>query len=439
MPGSKHSIPVHIFLVLPSDGKGGAREYLPDGASVPEGMESMTESRGSSPRRKASMNASRNERDSLGDSGSNTPVRSRENSSVSALGASASMVNLNTGRGGSRSSSLDVKRPPATPTPRFETAAQWQRHKRKVLNLPVIVDFHGGSFILGSPSEQAGFCSQMARTLGKHNGCVVISVDYRLGPYSRFPAANEDADYVVKAVLNPDFSAGRVLREDIRRHAEEMHRKEWIDLDTHRLALSGFSSGGNLALNLVINSRNDPTIGRDWLSAVPQEHPFPVPVLLFYPSLDARLLPNERPRPQGLEPATGFFASLKIESELMPKYLPKERRSHPRASPGLVDVANGGLHDKARMLLILPELDSLSEQSQVWVKKVRDDGRGADLEVVDVKGEMHGWTQFPDAWLKSEESKRRKYDCFERAEEFVRHWWFDSQARVGDTTFGTVA
>ena len=41
--------------------------------------------------------------------------------------------------------------------------------------LPVLIDFHGGSFILGSCQEQAPFCSRMCRELN----CVVISVDYR--------------------------------------------------------------------------------------------------------------------------------------------------------------------------------------------------------------------------------------------------------------------
>ena len=461
-PPNKYNIPVHYFLRLPDDGKGGDTMPMPEetqgprpiirpgpeGDSKPQGS-SNRGSRISLPRRKSSLKVTRREKDEddydherresnmSTNSGLNSPstvsVHSKSGrptrTSGAILGISASMVDLSTP---SLHSIKKRQRPPATPTPTFATATQWQRHKRKVLNLPVLIDFHGGSFILGSPSEQAFFCAQMARNVGRSAGCVVLSVDYRLGPYSRFPAANEDAEDVVRAVLNPDSMGGRVLREDIRRHADELGRKEWIELDTSRIAFSGFSSGGNLALNLVINSFNDPTLGggRDWPSVVPGEHPRPVPVLLFYPSLDARLLPDERPRPKGLDAPTGFFASLKIETQLMPKYLPKEKRGHPRASPGLVDVRNGGLHDQARMLLVLPELDSLSSQSQDWVRKVRvEGGRGQDLEVIDVKGEMHGWTQFPENWLKTEESKRRKNECFERAERFLRYWWHERDER----------
>jgi acetyl esterase/lipase len=44
--------------------------------------------------------------------------------------------------------------------------------------LPVVIDFHGGGFVLGSCLEQAPFCSKLARELG----AVILSVDYRMGP-----------------------------------------------------------------------------------------------------------------------------------------------------------------------------------------------------------------------------------------------------------------
>lgn len=126
---------------------------------------------------------------------------------------------------------------------------------------------------------------------------------------------------------------------------------------------------------------------------------------------------------------------LRIEDELMPKYLPISRRGDVRASPGLASIKDH-LHPQAKIFLVLPELDSLSDQSQQWVSKVRDAGREEDLEVVHVKGEMHGWTQFPDQWIKTEESRRRKYECFERAAEWVGRWWYAVPERVSGTVFG---
>jgi acetyl esterase/lipase len=320
------------------------------------------------------------------------------------------------------------------------------------LDLPVIIDFHGGSFILGTPQEQAPFCSFLARSLGSQgasfgSGCVVLSVDYRLGPYSQYPAANLDAEDVVNAVLKESSAGGTLLRERIREEISNLGRTEWVTLDTSKIALSGFSSGGNLALTLAMNSYDDPTLaelnemtegplyleklavlastknGKDWLSIFPADHPYDIPLLLFYPSFDSRLLPDERPRPPGLNPPMGLLTRWKIESELMPKYLPAHQRAHPRASPGLGPVNNGGLHPRAKVWVLLPELDSLSEQSIHWVHKVYEEGRGRDLEVVAVPGVMHGWTQFPDSFLKTDEERRKKVEAFDGARRFLERFW----------------
>ena len=294
------------------------------------------------------------------------------------------------------------------------------------LNLPVLIDFHGGSFILGTPQEQAPFCAQMVREIGATHsggGAVAISVDYRLGPYAQYPAANEDAEDVVRAVLEKDSVPGKILREAVRETISKLGRKEGVDLDPQRIAISGFSSGGNLALNLALSVKNDPDLGKDWPSPIPKDFMRDIPVLLFYPSLDCRLLPDERPRPPGLAAPTGFFARLKLESELMPKYLPPFKRHHPRASPGLASLAEGGLHQKAKVLLILPELDSLSSSSMVWVKKVEEAGRLDDLQVISVPKVTHGWTQFPDGFLKDNDQREKKFQAFQAAREFLQKHW----------------
>ncbi|KEF57669.1 uncharacterized protein A1O9_05587 [Exophiala aquamarina CBS 119918] len=294
--------------------------------------------------------------------------------------------------------------------------------------LPVLIDFHGGSFILGSCQEQSPFCAQMCRELN----CVVISVDYRLGPYATYPAANLDAEDVVLAVIDREKQSYRTLRESINRHLDKEARRR-IELDEDRIAFSGFSSGGNLALNLALSVKNDPTIHRDWLSPVPWSHKSEIPVLLFYPSLDCRLLPHERPRPEGLDPPSGFVERWRLEAELMPTYLPVANRPHPRASPGLADIkapssADGkqteqyGLHPQAKLFLVLPQFDSLNGQSLDWIEKVRAEGRGSDLIVEDVKGVTHGWTQFPDGFI-SDEHRKLKVEVFRKARVFLGVWW----------------
>lgn len=320
---------------------------------------------------------------------------------------------------------------------------------------PVILDFHGGGFILGSCLEQAPFCAQMCTELRS----VVISVDYRMGPASKFPAANWDAEDVLKAVLDVESIAGVALRESIVKKNEEQIRQYQEDqaakqkgknypstrvsyntakqpgvadiLDSTRIAISGFSSGGNLALNLGLHLNAD-FPQEEWPSMFPPSYPHSIPLLLFYPSLDARLLPSQRPQPQTSRssplptPAPDPAANPSFSDILAPSYLPREHAAHPRASPGLADVKSS-LHAKAKMLLVLPQLDSLAVQSEVWVNDVQDAARGTDLEVHRVKGVRHGWTQFPVTWL-GEEERRTRGEMFERAREFVREAWANSES-----------
>ena len=251
--------------------------------------------------------------------------------------------------------------------------------RENVSSLPVLLDFHGGGFIFGSCQEQAPFCAKMSRELN----AITISVDYRLAPAAKFPAAIEDAEDVLNAILHPLKPGYQELRKGINHFLKSSSRPE-VELDTTRIAVSGFSSGGNLALNLGLSIRASKEVEKDWPSVFPNTFARDVPLLLFYPSLDCRQLPSERPRPPGMEENKGFLKSLRLEAELMPTYLPRHQSGHPRASPGLADLND--LHQKAKILLVLPELDTLAAQSDVWIEKVKEEGKSSDLTVEKVKG-----------------------------------------------------
>ncbi|KAF2104878.1 alpha/beta-hydrolase [Rhizodiscina lignyota] len=288
-------------------------------------------------------------------------------------------------------------------------------------SLPVVIDFHGGGFYLGSTLEQAPFCAKMARELR----AAVITVDYRLGPIEKYPAAIEDAEDVLRSVLDETFKGYHVLRDAVAAKVKENYKHTdgtveipmKVRLDRQRIAISGFSSGGNLALNMALSigkTENSPA----WPSAIPNDFPARVPLLLYYPSLDARQLPSERTCPVGLHMSHGFFSEL--SDLLAPTYLPRNKAAEPRASPGLADLE--GLHAKARMLLVLSGLDSLAEQSETWVKKVQDGGRGDDLKVERYPDMKHGWTQMPESWL-NEEEKRTRRQIFTKTVRFTKDIW----------------
>lgn len=96
---------------------------------------------------------------------------------------------------------------------------------------PVIMYFHGGGFVLGNLDVADKPCRQLADV----TGCVVVSVDYRLAPEYKAPAAAEDC-----------YAATAWAAE----HAGEFGG------DGTRLAVAGDSAGGNLAAVVALMARD---------------------------------------------------------------------------------------------------------------------------------------------------------------------------------------
>lgn len=285
---------------------------------------------------------------------------------------------------------------------------------------PVVMDYHGGGFYLGSCLEQAPFCAKLCRELQ----AVVIGVDYRMAPLDKFPAAIEDAEDVVSALFDQSSPGYDELRQGVANFLRgqwydklgtEKDREEGkvplppqpeIHLDTSRIAFSGASSGGNIALNMALNvphSADTPA----WPCRIPTDYATQIPLLLLYPSLDLRQLPSERPRHGRMPPAKDpKHKRLDIDDHLAATYVSREMAGHPRASPGLVDTSVG-LHQKAKILLILSGLDTLWEQSEVWCKKVEAEGRDKDMKTMRYEDRRHGWTQIPEIALSKQERKTR--------------------------------
>src|SRR5262249_16433782 len=87
---------------------------------------------------------------------------------------------------------------------------------------PIVVYFHGGGWVIGDLDSDDPFC----RELCEQSDAIVMSIDYRLAPEARFPAAVDDAFAAVQWIAANAVAHGGI---------------------PGRLAVCGWSAGGNLA------------------------------------------------------------------------------------------------------------------------------------------------------------------------------------------------
>ncbi len=98
-------------------------------------------------------------------------------------------------------------------------------------DLPVIVYFHGGGWVIGDLDTHDREC----RILAADTEAIVVAVDYRLSPEHPFPAAHEDCWAATAWVAS---------------NASE------LEADTSRMAIAGDSAGGNLAAYVALEARD---------------------------------------------------------------------------------------------------------------------------------------------------------------------------------------
>lgn len=96
---------------------------------------------------------------------------------------------------------------------------------------PTVVFFHGGGWVAGDLETH----DRQARNLAIETGAVVVSVDYRRPPETRFPGAFEDAFAAANDIFNRVAEFGG---------------------DAKRLGVAGDSAGGNLAATTAIACRD---------------------------------------------------------------------------------------------------------------------------------------------------------------------------------------
>ncbi len=212
----------------------------------------------------------------------------------------------------------------------------------------LIIYFHGGGFIFGNIELFDG----IARRAAKASGCKVLSVEYRLAPENKFPAAVDDA-----------YEAYLWVRKNT----------ETLGIDSDKIAIAGDSAGANLTAVTTFRLKDD-KIGLPKLQA------------LFYPALGPDLF-TEALREYG----KGYFLTKDSIKWFGKLYLNKDQDFfHPFFSPILREDL-GGLPEA---IIVTAEHDPLRDQGEMYLSKLYD--AGVLATGIRAKGMIHGFLNFSD-------------------------------------------
>jgi acetyl esterase/lipase len=210
--------------------------------------------------------------------------------------------------------------------------------------LPLLAYFHGGGWVVGSVANSDAFC----RALANASGCAVLSVEYRLAPEDRYPAAAEDA-----------YASTRWSADHAAEHG----------IDPARIAVGGSSAGGNLAAvaALMARERGAPKIAFQLLHVPVTDHDFDTP------SYRAN--------------ATGYGLTRNGMRWFWDHYAPDPTlRAEPYASP----LRAADLSGLPPAHVVTAECDPLRDEGKAYASRLLE--AGVPTTYVEYPGMVHGFT-----------------------------------------------
>ncbi|MBR0551822.1 alpha/beta hydrolase [Stakelama marina] len=211
---------------------------------------------------------------------------------------------------------------------------------------PAMVFFHGGGFVIGNIETHASFCAEMARVLD----IPVISVDYRLAPEHRWPAAPDDCEAAARWVAGSPDELGRHVTS---------------------LVLCGDSAGGTLAITTAMALRDKPA---------------KVPVIAQFPIYPAADMGTEYPS------YTDFGEGFLLTKDSMEWFNDAYQAdlTHMRGSPMEGDVS--GLPPA---LIMTASLDPIRDQGRAYAAALIR--AGVPTSFREAKGNIHGFVNIRKA------------------------------------------
>lgn len=209
----------------------------------------------------------------------------------------------------------------------------------------LLLYFHGGGFVIGDLDTHDNLC----RLICRDGGIQVISVDYRLAPEHKAPAAVDDAYAAYRWAL--DHAAG---------------------LGATRIVVGGDSAGGNLAAVVTQQARDS-------------ELPLPALQLLLYPVTDW----SSETRSKTLF-SDGFFLQKRDMDWFAAHYLDGAEVSadDPAVSPLLSEDLTG----LPPALVVTAGFDPLRDEGNRYARAMQDAGVVVDLR--EERSMIHAFANF---------------------------------------------
>ena len=208
---------------------------------------------------------------------------------------------------------------------------------------PGLVFFHGGGWVIGDLDSHDVVC----RKLADEGELMVVSVDYRLAPEHKFPAAVDDA-----------IASTKWIAENAKQ----------FGIDASRLMVGGDSAGGNLAAVVAISARdgNGPDIAGQ---------------LLIYPAIDFAMT-----HPSHREPETSILLTHSVIRWFRDHYL-----------NGAADVGDWRASPaRAKTLIGLPPAyvltagaDPLRDEGDEYARRLKEAGVAVTHRTF--PGQFHGF------------------------------------------------
>lgn len=202
---------------------------------------------------------------------------------------------------------------------------------------PVLTFFHGGGWVIGDVATYDSLCADIAALTGH----TVISVDYRLAPEARFPAATEDCIAAARWIASSPSAIGHQVTGQV---------------------LAGDSAGGNLAAVVARELANDVPLLAQWL---------------IYPGVDMAASGGSLD-----EFAEGYLLTAAGMVWFMEHYQPDP--DHHWASPLRASEWDG----LPPALVFTCGLDPLRDQGRAYAARLAETGHRVILR--EAKGQIHG-------------------------------------------------